>query len=193
MHIAIEGMDGVGKTSTAKLLAEKLGFTFIEKPLHYILDEEGMKNYLKITSYINDNMGKEITSAFYGLGNIYTSNIAKEKSIVTDRHLASNYCWNGTEENHQYFDYLVKICGKPNYTFVLYAPAKERERRIRSRNPNDPDLKNKVFDDRQDDKLASFLKEYKMPHCIVNNAQMSLEETIEYILNVLRKSKNTIA
>lgn len=30
-HIAIEGMDGVGKTTTCKLLAERLGYKFIEK------------------------------------------------------------------------------------------------------------------------------------------------------------------
>ena len=54
MHIAIEGMDGVGKTSVAELIAEKLGYQFIEKPLHLLLDEEGqMENYLKISSYIN--------------------------------------------------------------------------------------------------------------------------------------------
>lgn len=189
MHIAIEGMDGVGKTSTAKLLAERLGFTFIEKPLHYILDEEGMKNYLRITSYINDNMGKEITSAFYGLGNIYTSDIAKEKSIVTDRHLASNYCWNGAEENHQYFDYLVRICGKPDFTFLLYAPAKERERRIRSRDPNDPDLKDKIFDDKQYDKLISFLNEYDMPYCVVDNNHMNLVDTIDCIIDILKRNR----
>ena len=52
MHIAIEGMDGVGKTSVAELIAEKLGYQFIEKPLHLLLDEEGqMENYLKISSY----------------------------------------------------------------------------------------------------------------------------------------------
>ena len=38
-HISIEGMDGVGKSTTCKLLAEKLGYIFVEKPLHYLLDD----------------------------------------------------------------------------------------------------------------------------------------------------------
>ncbi len=38
MNIAIEGMDGSGKTSTAKMVAEILDFEFIEKPLHLITD-----------------------------------------------------------------------------------------------------------------------------------------------------------
>ena len=43
MHIAIEGLDGVGKTQTAKLLAKQYNFTFIEKPLHYLTDTNGME------------------------------------------------------------------------------------------------------------------------------------------------------
>jgi thymidylate kinase len=46
MHIAIEGLDGVGKTSTAKLLADEIGFKFIEKPMHYLTDVDGINNYI---------------------------------------------------------------------------------------------------------------------------------------------------
>ena len=187
MHIAIEGMDGVGKSSTAKELAERLDFSFIEKPLHYILDDEGMKNYLKITAYINNNMGKEITSAFYGLGNIYTSHIAKDKSIITDRHLASNYCWNSEEDNKDYFDYLVRICGKPDYTIVLYATGEKRKSRIYNRNPNDPDLINKSFNDSHYEKMIDFLKKYHMPYYVLDNGDLSLAETIESIISHLRE------
>ena len=54
MHIAIEGMDGAGKTSVAKLLAEKIGFKFVEKPLHYMLDEDGtLDNYMRVSKDVN--------------------------------------------------------------------------------------------------------------------------------------------
>ena len=33
MHIAIEGMDGVGKTTAARLLGDQLGFRVVEKTL----------------------------------------------------------------------------------------------------------------------------------------------------------------
>ena len=39
VHIAIEGMDGVGKTTTCKLLAERLGYKFVEKNLRFLFDE----------------------------------------------------------------------------------------------------------------------------------------------------------
>ena len=49
-HISIEGMDGVGKSTTCKLLAERLGYIFVEKPLHYLLDDsdDEIKQYQKV-------------------------------------------------------------------------------------------------------------------------------------------------
>ena len=54
-HISIEGMDGVGKSTTCKLLAEKLGYIFVEKPLHYLLDDsdDEVKQYQKVAKRIN--------------------------------------------------------------------------------------------------------------------------------------------
>ena len=48
MHIAVEGFDGVGKSTAAKKLADKLGFLLVEKPLHFLFDEEGDKEYIRI-------------------------------------------------------------------------------------------------------------------------------------------------
>ena len=36
IHISIEGFDGVGKTTICRLLTEKLGYEFVEKPLHFL-------------------------------------------------------------------------------------------------------------------------------------------------------------
>ena len=56
MHIAIEGMDGVGKTTAARNLAKRLDFKIVEKPLHYMFDEEKgeFTNYIRIRDYINE-------------------------------------------------------------------------------------------------------------------------------------------
>ena len=71
MHIAIEGFDGVGKSTAAKKLAEKLGFLLVEKPLHFLFDEEGDKQYIRIRNTVNQSKNKQFTGWFYGLGNIY--------------------------------------------------------------------------------------------------------------------------
>ena len=45
MQIAIEGMDGVGKTSIAQYIRDNYNFKFVEKPLHYFYNDGKEKNY----------------------------------------------------------------------------------------------------------------------------------------------------
>ena len=62
-HIAIEGMDGVGKTTTCKLLAERLGYKFIEKNLRFLFDEnDSFNNYFRIRDKVNANSDRLFTS-----------------------------------------------------------------------------------------------------------------------------------
>ena len=98
MHIAVEGFDGVGKSTAAKKLADKLGFLLVEKPLHFLFDEEGDKEYIRIRDAVNKSSNKHFTGWFYGLGNIYLYEKFKGQDIITDRHILSNYCWSGAPE-----------------------------------------------------------------------------------------------
>ena len=183
MHIAIEGIDGVGKTETARLLAQKRGFTFIEKPLHYILDKEGMENYLRTTQQINNHLDHNFAGMFYGLGNYYLSKelLRQKGNVVTDRHLCSTYFWNKDADNERFFDYLVEICGLPNVTILLFADQQVRQERISRRNPNDPDLLNKVLPNNCYDKMLAFLNRYHAPYHLIDNSHMTLEETVDRI------------
>ena len=82
-HIAIEGMDGVGKTTTCKLLAERLGYKFIEKNLRFLFDEnDSFDNYFKIRDKVNANPDRLFTSWFYGLGNIYLYTMFKDEIML---------------------------------------------------------------------------------------------------------------
>lgn len=187
MHIAIEGLDGAGKTTTAKAVAEILGFDFIEKPLHYLTDEQGMKNYQRITEFINDNMSADFTAMFYGLGNYFlSSELKKGRNIVTDRFLCSTAFWNCTESNRVFFDYLVGLCEKPDLTIVLYVSEDVRRQRITSRDPNDPDLKNKVLSDDSYQKMIDFCKRYGMDHIVVDSSETDFDMTVKHIMDGIR-------
>lgn len=179
MHIAIEGLDGVGKSSTAKLLASEINYEFIEKPMHYLTDVEYMDNYLRISDTINNLLPSDFAALFYGTGNYYTSLISKNKSIVTDRHLASTYYWNGDKDNTELFDFLVKICGKPDFTIILYADAITRKERVISRNSNDPDLQRNVFSNDQYDKIIEFVKRYNMNYYLLDTTNMLLDDVVD--------------
>ena len=93
MQIAIEGMDGVGKTTIAKKLAEDFDFMYIDKPLHYLLLGTELETYTQLNSILRkmyDLDDPVIKSWMIGLGNLYSSRQFKDKN---DRDLSDPEIW----------------------------------------------------------------------------------------------------
>jgi thymidylate kinase len=178
MHIAIEGIDGVGKTTTAKLVADRLNWKLVEKPL---------KNYLfgdsvRIRDYFKNQTDSFLMAWFHGFGNIFLYDKFKEENIVTDRHLLSNYCWNGTEDSEKVFDLLVKRLGSPTYTFILYADKETVLKRLSSRDLNDSDKENVDFIPTAYEKMKNFCKKYEMPYTMIDTSNLSAKEVADFIV-----------
>lgn len=195
MHIAIEGMDGVGKTTAMKNLAKKLNFKIVEKPLHYMLDEdEDFTNYIRIRDYINEQVENDILRAwFYGLGNIFSYHRFENENIITDRHFVSNYFWCGTDETEDIFECMVDLIGKPDFTILLFASAEEGARRIKIRDPNDPDIHKAKLYPMAKDKMESFLQRYDMNYVVIDTTNMNAEEVVEMMVDSLPiKLKQTL-
>ena len=190
MHIAIEGIDGVGKTSIAHRLAERLGFLCVEKHLHALLDGENIEdipNYMRISTQVNASPNPTFRAWFYALGNLYLREHYQGKDIVTDRYFASNYSWNGTPENEPIFDWLIQTLGKPEMTFLIYADPAVREQRIRKRNPDDADLANATvgFSDRMYQKIEQFLRRHQLPYRIIDTSTIGIDEAVDQIIDIL--------
>ena len=182
-HIAIEGMDGVGKTTTCKLLAERLGYKFIEKNLRFLFDEnDSFDNYFRIRDKVNANPDRLFTSWFYGLGNIYLYTMFKDENIVTDRHFLSNYAWSGTDDNTEVYDLLVKKLGFPDLTVILYADETAIFNRLRSRDENDSDLDKVKKAKEKYEKMVFFCEKYKMPYMVVDTSNLTPDQTVELIM-----------
>ena len=182
-HIAIEGMDGVGKTTTCRLLSERLGYKFIEKNLRFLFDEnDEFDNYFKIRDKVNANPDRLFTSWFYGLGNIYLYTMFKDENIVTDRHFLSNYAWSGTDDNTEVYDLLVKKLGFPDLTVILYADETAIFNRLRSRDEYDSDLDKVKKAKEKYEKMVFFCEKYKMPYMIVDTSNLTPDQTVELIM-----------
>ena len=182
-HIAIEGMDGVGKTTTCKLLAERLGYKFIEKNLRFLFDEnDEFDNYFRIRDKVNANPDRLFTSWFYGLGNIYLYTMFKDENIITDRHFLSNYAWSGTDDNTEVYDLLVKKLGFPDLTVILYADETAIFNRLRSRDENDSDLDKVKKAKEKYEKMVFFCEKYKMPYMVVDTNNLTPDQTVELIM-----------
>ena len=190
MHIAIEGFDGVGKSTTAQEVARRLGFQYVEKPLSMVTDPEGgHQEYLRFTRYINQHTDLAFRAMIYGAGTYLLSQRAKTENIVTDRHLCSMFAINATGENDAFFDYLVTATGKPDLTVILFAEAATRRQRIIKRDPNAPDLRDKVFSDDAYNKMRRFVERYQMPYLWIDSTHMGLGEVVDAILHHWTQSR----
>jgi len=182
-HISIEGMDGVGKTTTCRLLAEKLGYEFVDKNLRFLFDENGdYRNYLLIRDKVNANSDRLFTSWFYGLGNIYLHTQYENKNIITDRYFLSNYAWSWTKENTEVYDLLVKKLGFPTLTVILYADEEAIFSRLKHRDELDSDIDKVKKAKEKYEKMIYFCEKYKMPYMVIDTSNLSPEQTVEIIL-----------
>ena len=186
-HISIEGMDGVGKSTTCEMLAERLGYKFVEKPLHYLFDrtEGEINEYIRIRDRVNANPNRVFTSWFYGLGSIYMYELFKNENIITDRHFASNYAWSGSENNSEVYELLIQKLGVPTLTVVLYSPSEIIVERLRSRNKNDSDISKAEKSEIIYKRMIEFCKTKNLPFIVIDTSNLKPEAVVEKIIKEL--------
>lgn len=189
-HISIEGMDGVGKSTTCKLLSERIGYKFVEKPLHYLFDEAEDKfdEYIKIRDRVNANPNRVFTSWFYGLGSIYMYEMFKDENIVTDRHFASNYAWSGADNNGEVYDLLIQKLGKPKLTVILYSPSETIVNRLISRDVNDSDIVKAKKSESIYKRMIDFCKTKELPYLVIDTSNLKPKEVVDRIVEELKKN-----
>lgn len=187
MKIAIEGMDGVGKTTIAKNIAKDFNYKYIKDSLKELLEieEEHLK---KVSDKIFNYEDARIKAWYLALGDIYALKKYENKNIIMDRHILLNYFWNGNKESEDIFKTQIKLFGRPDLTILLYASPEVRMKRILNRNPNDPDLEKQNMKEYGYDKLTNFLKKYNYPYVLVNTEEKLIEEVIEECKNIILRS-----
>ncbi len=175
MIIAIEGMDGVGKTTVAKYIEQKLNFKYVKEPLKELFEIDN-KHIEKVSKKIFSNYDSKLIAWYLALGDIYAIEKYKNNNIVMDRHALLNYYWNGNKTSEEIFNTQIKLFGKPDLTIILYASPEVRMKRIANRNPEDPDLKNKNMMKNGYDKLLEFVKKYEYNYEVINTDSLSINE-----------------
>lgn len=188
-HISIEGVDGVGKSTTCKLLAERLGYIFVEKPLHFLLDDcdEEFEQYKKVAKRVNANSNRNFTAWYYGLNNIYLYDKFKNQNIVTDRHIVSNYCWSGTDYNDDIYNLILTKIGKPKLTVILYATPEIILTRLKKRNINDPDIAKVPKSEKAYERMIYFCEKKKLEYIVIDTSNITTEETVNLIIKRIEK------
>ena len=193
MKIAIEGMDGVGKSTVSKRLATDFDMMLIEKPLSELFelaDVNGSKELNGVSSKIYDFEDEAIKAWFFGLGNLYTFIKYEDKDLVIDRHFASNYFWNGTNRTDCIFNTMIELIGVPDLTVVLTASVNSRLERLYNRNPNDYDITDVEKMVKGDDKMIDFLNRFNIPFVEVNTDNKNADEVYEEVKSLVNELKN---
>lgn len=195
MIIAVEGMDGVGKTEISKHISQQHGFTFIEKPLHYFYNDSAENKYadlMKVANRMYDIDDNVLKSWYIALGNIYVARMFQNDNIVIDRHLVSNYYWNGSTDSEPVFKALIETSGIPDLTILLYATTNTRMERLRKRDKDDRDLNDPDKKDDGYDKMVYFLEKYNLPYVVIDTENRTLEDVKKIVDNEILKIKPKI-
>ena len=123
MRIAIEGMDGCGKTTVSKILVERLGYQYVDKPFKFLFENLNInESQLKTLEWkLYETEDEAILTLFYGMGLLYGTRCNYNQDIIYDRHFVSNYYWHGDEETTPLHKELIRLCGKPDLTVLLKA------------------------------------------------------------------------
>lgn len=190
MKLAIEGMDGVGKTTIGQRIALDNELIYIDKPLHYFFEdsaEEGYKDLMKLVNRIYNVKDPVIRSWFFGLGNLFCFRNFQKEDFIVDRHFISNYFWNGDEQSDIVFESMINIIGVPDLTIILYASPEVRMERLKKRNPNDRDISDPEKQVNGYDKMLSFFEKFQMPYILVNTENKTIEEVVSEINEYISK------
>lgn len=190
--IAVEGMDGSGKTTICKHIEKKYNFINVEKPTKYLfIESDGNINYDAFYEMLNKvyKKSKKYRSAFFGKGNELAIKMNYNSNIVLDRHIASNYYWNGSIFLTRFYKRLLFTCGKPTITIFLYATPKVRYERLKKRDKDDIDLYDKTIFEDGTKRYITFLNKMKMTYVIVDTNNKSINEVYKEVDDIIDRIK----
>ena len=181
MRIAIEGMDGVGKTTLAKKLVEILNYDYIEKPFKFLFDGMNLNDsdLKRIEWKLYETEDEALITLFYGIGLLYGTKDNCSENVIYDRHLVSNYYWHGTYETAPLHNELIKLCGVPDLTILLKASVHTRMERICKRDSSDKDLSNCAMYEDGYDKMENFLKANYFNYIVIDTEDLLPDEVVD--------------
>ena len=184
MRIAIEGMDGCGKTTVSKILVERLGYQYVDKPFKFLFENLNInESQLKTLEWkLYETEDEAILTLFYGMGLLYGTRCNYNQDIIYDRHFVSNYYWHGDEETTPLHKELIRLCGKPDLTVLLKASVSTRLNRIYTRNHQDKDLANCAMYDDGYDKMEKFLQSFDFNYIVIDTEYLSPEKEADIVM-----------
>lgn len=190
MIITIDGIDGAGKSTLAKNLANNLNFEYVDKPIYELFGVKGDDNYLYNEIYhiqdavYNKTDSNTLKSWFTGMSLLYIKEMMSGKNIIIDRGLLSAYAFNGDKQSEIVFNTLIKLGVWFDLSIILTVSSEERIKRLKKRNPNDPDLSLDKVMNLQYNTITQFISNHNdLPFLMIDTDSKSPEEILNIVLD----------
>jgi len=176
--IVIEGVDGSGKTTIAKLLSEKLFYLYYKTPGGF------WKRYRELF----EKTSVKIRFLYYFFSTLADSLKIKlflqQKGIVCDRYIYSTWA------HHIVYGlpsllripYPTVFFKEPDYVFYLYVDPSERAQRIQLRTGNNV----KDYDDKAIALVDGIFRDLFPEMYIIDTTNLTPEEVTSKILNIIK-------
>ena len=156
--------------------------TFFDNPV-YIYEFSESRKTDKTEDLFKDYKGYLVCDKYAGYDKF------KDKNIVTDRHIVSNYCWSGTEYNKDIYNLIIKKIGKPTITIILYAKPEAILARLKNRNIDDADIKKINLSEKAYERMIYFCETKKLRYEVIDTTSKTPEEIVSEILKIIEEIK----
>lgn len=189
MVITVDGYDGTGKTTLAKNIAKRYGFTYLEKPVIRMIAvqkgcdlEEAEKIVQQQEGVLWKSKDKHKIAEYYCEAYRFVRELGKTCDIVMDRGLLTLYAIVGDDETKDAFDKYIQEGLFYEGSVYLTATDETRIDRIRRRNPNDPDLKRPHW---RDNDLQEYADSRHLNYFTVATDERNTDEVFEEAIKFL--------
>ena len=187
MHIAIEGLDGTGKTSTAKLLAELLGFQYHSKALHRMKNFDAPDRYDNFIT-LNECVDSAPSARFeYGMRAAFLNDRLSRVDTVTERYFCSNYAANPSPDTIQSIRKVIELLGAPDLTVILYCRPEVNYQRMYERNPDDKDFHKLQERENFYANIRKCAEIFNLPKMFLDTSDLTLNEVCAQLVDIVRK------
>lgn len=192
MFIAVEGIDGAGKTSLCKILANKLNCEYSgQKALSTYMCMSD-KQYLHYCHNYRNAVNADENSMLM-LYSLSCYLAGRKQHVVCDRHLATVFFWYGNINTLFVAETIYKLTKKPDLTIILNVASHTAINRIKKKLENkliniyeaERDLKKAEKANTFVSSISYFLEYFNLPYIIIDTNNKSMDKILHEALTAI--------
>lgn len=196
MFIAIEGIDGAGKTSVAKIIADQLKYTYSgQKALSHFMDIEETQ-YLNYCTRFRDNVCCN-NDKMYWLYALSCLLVADIDNVICDRHLPTVHFWYGNERNSCIAETIYSLTRKPDITFLLNVSLDNAIERVTQKfTPSDINSEKYTREIEKAKKAPQFksktelfFKQFNLNYKVIETDNLTISQVADKIMRFIEEMK----